>query len=218
MDTTRNYNSRKDLIINTIIDLLREGSLEDITFARVADRCHLHPTSVTYYFESKDDMLLQCLERLLFPPHTLSAPWVPNSLEVPDAVDNFCRLIDSLLKVNPHMSSAQASLYSYLLFNGYFRPETLNALKQIEQRGSDLCKEILLSYEASGILEMSRFESAFRELDFISTATGLSQICQIHSVDEELVVRTFSEHLKKLFLKDGLYTPKPLEDKTFSKS
>ena len=58
MSKQERHSSQQTLVFEAIMQLLEEG-VTNIIYDKISERCHLHINTITYYFNGKDEMLLQ---------------------------------------------------------------------------------------------------------------------------------------------------------------
>ncbi len=83
--------ARRDRIVSSAAEVLRERGLEDTRIADVADRAGMSPGHVMYYFDSKDQLLLEAVRAA---EDRFFAEVVDRLAEVPSARARLRRLID----------------------------------------------------------------------------------------------------------------------------
>ncbi|MCB0989520.1 MAG: TetR/AcrR family transcriptional regulator [Acidimicrobiales bacterium] len=61
----RNKAKRRDLILDSTLDLLRESSLAEVSMERIAARAELAPATIYNLMGTRDQLLLACVSRVL---------------------------------------------------------------------------------------------------------------------------------------------------------
>lgn len=60
-----NDQARRELIFQAMEELLLEEGRESLTYAKISERCHLHTNTITYYFDGKEDMMVQFFQHVV---------------------------------------------------------------------------------------------------------------------------------------------------------
>lgn len=205
MERCENQRSRKNLIFDTITKLLLEEGLTGISYAKISARCHLHINTITYYFDGKDDMLLQCFEHIVEQERSQLPSYYFRIPEDSSPVEALCRVVDHILDHGRLMSPIRRMLNMYLLPNVNLSPRVRDFLRRIDRESIEIEYRAITLYQQTGILDAGRLRSAFADLSLISSGYSLMQFFQIESRDSELALQAAKERIKKSLLKDGLY-------------
>ena len=193
-------------IFEQIESLLGQYTMQEITFAQIAKLCSCQPNSITYYFESKLDMLLQFTEYYIakekreLPQLRITPPGL-------SAVQRFCREIDILFSVSDRKPKPRLLSNYFILSNSPLHPEFQRYLSDAVIQEDQMYLEILHSYQQENILCETRFTAAYAELCFYTNAFSIFHIFDIPIWEYAAQLHNVKESLKASFLKDGLYTP-----------
>lgn len=193
--------SRQVLIFETIMQLLDEGAT-NITYAKISERCHLHINTITYYFDGKDEMLLQCFQYIVEQDRKqlpLFYREVPPDMT---PVEGLCRLVDHILDHGRMMSPTRRVLNLYLLPNTNISPRIRNFLTDVDRHNVEIEHDAVLVYHRAGIIEPTRMRETFADLSLISAGFSLINFFHVQCVDEDLALAAARARIKRNFLKD----------------
>lgn len=90
------FKDRKILIFETMEQILSEDGYESLTYANISSRCHLHTTTITYYFNDKEDMLIQFFEYLVIKGNRELPVFYSSIPSDTPPVESFCHLTDHI--------------------------------------------------------------------------------------------------------------------------
>ncbi len=200
-----NHNARKNLIFDTITDLLLEEGLNGITYAKISSRCHLHINTIAYYFDGKDDMIQQCFRHIVEEDRKHLPEYyfrIPDNMS---PVKALCLVIDHIIDHGQQMSEIRRVLNMYLLPNSNLSPKIREFMQQIDREALEIEYQAIVRYREAGILEESRIRQAFADISFMSAGCCVFKFFGVQCVDYDLAVSSARERIKRALLKDGLY-------------
>ena len=152
MERLDSHNTRKDLIFESISQLVIEEGLASVTYAKISSRCHLHINTIAYYFDGKDDIMVQCLR------HTIEADRsrLPEYyFRVPDGIppaEALCKLIDHIIDFGYLKSPLRRALNQYLLSNTTASPLIRKCWDEIDRKNISFEYDAIMTYKDTGIL------------------------------------------------------------------
>lgn len=200
-----NDQPRKEFIFDAIENLLLEESREDLTYAKISERCHLHTNTITYYFDGKEDMMVQFFEHIV---ERDNANMPEFYTRVPDGmtpVAAFNELIDHIIDGGHLMSKTRRLLNLYLLPYVDISERVKNLLSTVHTASSTTEYEAIQLYNKLGIIEESRIRRAFADLTLSSSGYSLICFFGVPCIDQQVAVHNAKERLKKSFLKKEYY-------------
>lgn len=195
------HSSRQVLIFKTIMQLLDEG-VTNITYAKISERCHLHINTITYYFDGKDEMLLQCFQYIVEQERKQTPRFY---FEVPPdmtPVEGLCHLVDHVLDHGRIMSPARRALNLYLWPNANISPRIRNFLLDVDRKSVQIEYDAVMVYDRAGIIEPTRLRETFADMSLISAGFSLINFFHVQCADEELALAAARSRIKRNFLKD----------------
>ena len=201
MSKQEQYCPRQILIFKTIMQLLEEG-VANITYAKISERCHLHINTITYYFDGKDEMLLQCFQYIVEQDKMQIPSFyfeIPPDMQPTQAL---CQLVDHILDHGRIMSPTRRALNLYLLPNANISPRIRHFLAVVHNQSTELEYKAIMVYYRAGIIEPSRLRETFADMSLISAGFSLINFFQIQCIDEELALSSARARIKRNFLKD----------------
>lgn len=197
--------SRSELIFDAIENLLLEEGRESLTYAKISERCHLHTNTITYYFNGKEDMMIQFFQHIVnrdsanMPEFFTS---VPGGLTPVEAFNN---LIDYIVEGGHLMSKTRRLLNLYLLPYVDISDAVKNLLSSVHNASSAAEYAAIQMYKDLGIIEESRIREAFADLTLASSGYSLILLFGVQCLDHKLALHHTKERLRKSFLRDEFY-------------
>ena len=176
-------------IEQTIVEL----GIEAVTFAEIAARVHMQPSSLTYYFPQKDDMLAEFF-----------AWWL--TAQTPEqAVRELCSYIDNIIKEAP-FENPVARAITRSSFMGAERDNRYYRLTgEIMRRAVQDLQDAFDRFLPLDIFNAGRYPFAVAEF---SNAVIGHQIMGFFDIELPLqreVLLAAAERVKRQVFKDGLY-------------
>lgn len=201
---THNY-SRTELIFNAIENLLLEEGRESLTYAKISERCYLHTNTITYYFNGKEDMMIQFFQYIVDRDNANMPEFFTR---VPDGltpVEAFNELIDYIVEGGHLMSKTRRLLNLYLLPYVDISDAVKKLLSSVHNASSASEYAAIQMYNALGIIEESRIRESFADLTLASSGYSLIQLFGVKCIDHRLALHHTKERLRRSFLKDEYY-------------
>lgn len=196
----------KKLIFDAITQLLTEEGIEGVTYSNISARTYLQRASIAYHFRGRQDMLTQYYKYYLI---MINFAAIPEEMMGPpkgDPVSAFCQLIDMIMAKNDMEDDpAGDALYRHMLISSLTDLEAKNLLRQANERAEKLTYQMLRHYIEAGIIEESRIPLAIAEMSVYSVFSSFADLFDFNIHNYDLALKEESEHIKRLFLKDGLY-------------
>lgn len=203
------YKERKELIFETMEHILDEDGYENLTYANISARCHLHTNTITYYFDDKEDMLVQFFEYIVrkdnekLPSYYFAIP------EGKDYVESFCTLIDHILDGGMLKSRVRRLLNQLLLPHADCSVRVQNFLHKTQVDSSEMEFKAIHMYKQVGILDENNERAAFADITLISAGYSLIHFFNVKCVDVDYSLYAARERIKKAFLKEEYHSMIP---------
>ena len=204
----------KKLIFDAIEALIVEQGIEAVTFSELARRCYLQPSGVIYYFKSKNNMLREFFAYILQRVRDTDTLDGAEAAEIENPAEAFCRFVDTVL----FSQSYNEPLSAALLRSTFSAPLSDRSTRDL--MASSLLYSIqsvmqkVLWFRETGIVEESRFGQSLSCFIYAVIGyqyTGYIGCAPPAELQSLLSPHLAAEHIKRSFLKDGLY---PLSGKT----
>ncbi len=213
MTTTNDNVDRKKCVFDAIESLLLEEGPDGLTYANISARCHLHTNTITYYFNNKEDMMLQFFKHVVERDNAMRPVFFYRVDEGVTPVEAFCAFIDYVVDCEHLRSEVRRLINLYVLPDLYTSDQVQNLIRQINELSYKAEYQTVEFYRTLGILEDSRLQDAFADLTFAAFGNSLLLIFGVECPDHKRATHNTKERLKKAFLKDGFYTETPfIED------
>lgn len=205
---TQGY-SRIELIFKAMEDLLLEECRESLTYAKISERCHLHTNTITYYFDGKEDMMVQFFQYVVSRDKINTPEFFTRVPEGMTPVEAFNKLIDHIMEGGHLMSETRRLLNLYLLPYVDISEKVKNLLSTVHNASCAAEYNAIQMYNRLGIIEESRIKETFADLTLSSSGYSLICFFGVPCIDQEMALHNAKERLKKSFLKAKYYKEKP---------
>lgn len=195
----------KERVFQAIEQTIVELGIEAVTFAEIAARVHMQPSSLTYYFPQKDDMLAEFFAWWLTAQRE---PLPALSAQTPEqAVRELCSYIDNIIKEAP-FENPVARAITRSSFMGAERDNRYYRLTgEIMRRAVQDLQDAFDRFLPLDIFNAGRYPFAVAEF---SNAVIGHQIMGFFDIELPLqreVLLAAAERVKRQVFKDGLYPP-----------
>lgn len=198
-------NPTKQKILEAIRQIIVELGVESVTFAEVASRVYMQPSSVAYYFPTKDDMLNEFFIWYLSLNHV--DPW-PTGESGEQGVQQLCGFIDSLIAAAPYKDPVIRAIMRTVFMQSerderYYRLSSLVMQNAVAEVDASLRRFIPL-----GIIDESRYDATVTELIHLLYGHQIMGFFDVELPRQDEVLNIAGSRIKAALLKDGLYPPK----------
>ncbi len=195
----------KERIFEAILQIIVELGIEAVTFAEISSRIYMQPSSIAYYFPTKDDMLAEFFSWWLKPPFD-GVSW-PTGDTPQNAAAQLCALIDYLVLYAPYEDPiARAVVRTFLI--GAERNSRFYLLStQVMQLSFQNLDNLFKNYMYFNIIDCSRYDLALAELFGLLYSRQIMGFFDIRLPRQHEVLVAAAERTKTAILKDGLYPP-----------
>ena len=123
-------------VFRHITRLMEEDRLEDITFANLAELCYCQPSGIAYYFENKQDMMLQAIVWRVEQYHPAEPR--PDRDSGSNSLTDFCRFVHQHSTASPRQTQNWDFWINYYLLTNINRyPAYLDYFCFFQQRTHD---------------------------------------------------------------------------------
>lgn len=163
--------SRRELIFDAIESLLLGEGRESLTYARVSERCHLHTNTITYYFDGKEDMMIQFFQYIVDRDKSAMPEFFLRVPEGMTPVQAFNALIDFIIEGGHLESKTRRLLNLYLLPHADISDKVKALLSNIHNASCAAEYAAIQMYNRLGIIEESRIREAFADLTYLHRDT-----------------------------------------------
>ncbi len=191
---------RKIEIFEAIWQILDVADIDSLTIRETAQRCNLHANTVDYYFENKDDMLLQFHEYVASKDNDNLPVYFTN---VPDNIHPalaVADIVDYAIFHSDRVSRARFKLNRYLIP----RMKDNERIKRYIVDGQDTLfdnyNSILNMYADAGYVKRSVIEESIYDLFIVSAGFGIENYFGYDSRYTDKVMRYQSKKIKKTLL------------------
>ena len=193
----------RERIFEAIEQTISELGIEAVTFAEIAARVYMQPSSLTYYFPQKDDMLAEFFAWWLTAQRE---PLPALSAQTPEqAVRELCSYIDNIIKEAP-FENPVARAITRSSFMGAERDNRYYRLTgEIMRRAVQDLQDAFDRFLPLDIFNAGRYPFAVAEF---SNAVIGHQIMGFFDIELPLqreVLLAAAERVKRQVFKDGLY-------------
>ncbi len=184
-------------IFEAITCILEEDGLSAVTFNSVAARCYMHKTAIAYYFQGKEDMLIQYFKFM----QTQQDSRIPHLFPGCDPVEVFSAFLDNRL----HMALLDLpwirAKYQFLLTSNPDDEFLLQFTVNISSTQYDQIKPFI----SAGIIAEERLEESMALWFAFASSLRFQLLFGSYPSYREFVFQQGKEQLKRSFLKDELY-------------
>lgn len=200
----------RERIFEAIEQIIIELGIEAVTFAEIAARVHMQPSSLTYYFPQKDDMLAGFFNW-----------WLTTSRGRPDervldvksqtpeqAVHELCDYIDYMIVNAPFEHPVIRAIVRSSLVGAERDDRYYRLAGEIMRNGVQNVQDVFAQFLPFGIFDAQRYQ--FAVIEFSNTIVG-NQVLGFFDIElpcQQEVMQAAAERAKRTILKDGLYPPK----------
>ncbi|NMB20160.1 MAG: TetR/AcrR family transcriptional regulator [Firmicutes bacterium] len=203
---------RKHLVFNAIESLLLEEGPESLTYGNISARCHLHTNTITYYFNNKEDLMLQFFQHVIKRDTERKPVFFYRVEDGMSPVEAFSAFVDYTVDCKHLRSEVRRLINLYLLPHLYSSDAVRSLVFHINEMSIDAEYDAIQVYKKLGIIEETREREAFADLTFTSFGNSLLLIFGVECRDSDLALHNAKERIKKAFLKDGLYVETPWKE------
>jgi len=200
-----NDTSRKELVFNAIEALLLEEGRKSLTYAKISERCHLHTNTVTYYFQSKEDMMVQFFQYIVDGDNANLPAFFTHVPEGMTPVEAFNMLIDYIIDGGHLESKTRRLLNLYLLPHKDISPKVRELFSRIHNTACANELKAIEMYNSLGIINADKIREAFADITFVSSGHSLIKLFGVDCVDIDLALHHAKERIKKTLLKPEYY-------------
>lgn len=196
----------RQLILDTITDIIAEEGVEAVTFSNIAQRSFLNKGGIAYYFENKSDMFREYY-RYFF--DRINDAILDNFVECNknrNPVEAFCRFVRSEVLdygfrdelshrvINSIFAGALKDEVGYVAWREFF----VQSLKAYEYTFGQ--------YAEQGILDMKRYDRTLTAFHLVTSSLIFKLVYRLDMWDSSWHEREITEWLIRNFLKDE-YVP-----------
>lgn len=178
--------SRYILVFDSVRKLLEDGNIESLTISNIADCCQLHPSTVSYYFNGKNDMLMR-FHAYMFDMRISSLPayyrYVPTTKN--DAVRSLLDIIDLELFSIETQPLAYRKILNYLYGGMNTQPVIKYYLEEKQVEYVNLLYRTFATYCDAGIARPEELDKGLNAI--ILTSAGFSYLSNLHTLANEPV-------------------------------
>lgn len=208
-----NDQARRELIFQAMEELLLEEGRESLTYAKISERCHLHTNTITYYFDGKEDMMVQFFQYVVDRDNANLPEFFTRVPDGMSPVEAFNTLIDYIIDGGHLESKTRRLLNLYLLPYKDISPKVRELLSNIHNTSCENEYEAIQMYNRLGIINKDKIREAIADITFSSSGHSLIQLFGVNCVDIDLALHSAKERIKKTLLKPEYYQETPYEHK-----
>lgn len=193
----------KERVFQAIEQTIVELGIEAVTFAEIAARVHMQPSSLTYYFPQKDDMLAEFFNWWLTAQRE---PLPASSAQTPEqAVRELCGYIDNIIKETPFENPVIRAIVRSSLV-GAERDDCYYRLAgEIMRNGVQNVQDAFAQLLPFGIFDTQRHQFAVIEFSNVILGHQVMGFFDIELPCQQEVMQAAAERVKRQVFKDGLY-------------
>lgn len=208
-----NDQARRELIFQAIEELLLEEGRESLTYAKISERCHLHTNTITYYFDGKEDMMVQFFQHVVDRDNANLPGFFTHVPDGMTPVESFNQLIDYIIDGGHLESKTRRLLNRYLLPYADISPKVKELTSNIHNTSCENEYKAIQMYNRLGIINEDKIREAFADITFSSSGHSLVQLFGVNCVDIDLALHSAKERIKRTLLKPEYYQETPYEHK-----
>ena len=196
----------RERIFEAIEQTIIELGIEAVTFAEIAARVHMQPSSLTYYFPQKDDMLTEFFNWWLTAQRE---PLPASSAQTPEqAVRELCGYIDNIIKETPFENPVIRAIVRSSLVGAERDDRYYRLAGEIMRNGVQNVQDAFAQLLPFGIFDTQRYQFAVIEFSNVILGHQVMGFFDIELPCQQEVMQAAAERVKRTILKDGLYPPK----------
>ena len=196
----------KERVFQAIEQTIVELGIEAVTFAEIAARVHMQPSSLTYYFPQKDDMLAEFFNWWLTAQRE---PLPASSAQTPEqAVRELCGYIDNIIKETPFEHPVIRAIVRSSLVGAERDDRYYRLAGEIMRNGVQNAQDAFAQFLPFGIFDTQRYQFAVIEFSNVILGHQVMGFFDIELPCQQEVMQAAAERVKRTILKDGLYPPK----------
>lgn len=196
----------RERIFEAIEQTISELGIEAVTFAEIAARVYMQPSSLTYYFPQKDDMLAEFFAWWLTAQRE---PLPALSAQTPEqAVRELCGYIDNIIKETPFEHPVIRAIVRSSLVGAERDDRYYRLAGEIMRNGVQNVQDAFAQFLPFGIFDTQRYQFAVIEFSNVILGHQVMGFFDIELPCQQEVMQAAAERVKRTILKDGLYPPK----------
>ena len=193
----------KERVFQAIEQTIVELGIEAVTFAEIAARVHMQPSSLTYYFPQKDDMLAEFFNWWLTAQRE---PLPASSAQTPEqAVRELCGYIDNIIKETPFEHPVIRAIVRSSLVGAERDDRYYRLAGEIMRNGVQNAQDAFAQLLPFGIFDTQRYQFAVIEFSNVILGHQVMGFFDIELPCQQEVMQAAAERVKRQVFKDGLY-------------
>ena len=193
----------KERVFQAIEQTIVELGIEAVTFAEIAARVHMQPSSLTYYFPQKDDMLAEFFNWWLTAQRE---PLPALSAQTPEqAVRELCSYIDNIIKETPFEHPVIRAIVRSSLVGAERDDRYYRLAGEIMRNGVQNAQDAFAQFLPFGIFDTQRYQFAVIEFSNVILGHQVMGFFDIELPCQQEVMQAAAERVKRQVFKDGLY-------------
>lgn len=193
----------KERVFQAIEQTIVELGIEAVTFAEIAARVHMQPSSLTYYFPQKDDMLTEFFNWWLTAQRE---PLPASSAQTPEqAVRELCGYIDNIIKETPFENPVIRAIVRSSLVGAERDDRYYRLAGEIMRNGVQNVQDAFAQLLPFGIFDTQRYQFAVIEFSNVILGHQVMGFFDIELPCQQEVMQAAAERVKRQVFKDGLY-------------
>lgn len=190
-------------IFQAIEQIIRELGVEAVTFPEVSRRVFLQPSSIVYYFPTKDDMLAEFIQWQLKESEILAdGP----SGSVQEDAGRICALVDLFADATPYRDPVMRSIVRFILNDSDRSGRSLFMQNHIIESAERTILTSFSQLRSSPAAAPERWDAALAEFYVFVVGQQIMGYFDIFPTGQPAARQAVAERTKRALLKDGLYS------------